>query len=89
MSDRTKELGKQAMGALEKAVLSALADATHGECSNARNCKGSEHGPKCINDIAGFYTEKAMANGIADVTLRYLKSKGLAEKPGGYKLADR
>ena len=89
MSERTRELGKQAMDALEKAVLSAFVDAANGECNRRGNCNGrDQHGPKCINDITGFYTEDALRNGIADVTLRYLCSKGLVEKPNGYRLIE-
>ena len=85
MSDRTRELGKQAMDALEKAVLSALEDATTGECSKVGNCNGNDqHGPKCINNLTGFYTEETLANGISDVALRYLLSKGAVRKPKGY-----
>lgn len=90
MTARTKQLGKQAMDALEKAVLSALVDAeNNGECpnSNAGNCNGSDqHGQACISNIAAIYSGGSMNHAIVEGTLQYLQDKGLLEKPRGYRL---
>lgn len=87
MTARARQLGKQAMDALENAVLNALADAENGECFNARNCEGGdEHGQACISKVAGIYSGGSMNHAIVEGTFQYLKDKGLLEKPRGYKL---
>ena len=87
MSAHTRQLGKQAMDALEKAVLSALVDAEKGECFNVRNCEGGDkHGQACISNITGIYSGGSMNQAIAQGTLQYLESKDLVEKPHGYRL---
>lgn len=92
MTARTKQLGEQAMDALEKAVLSALVDAENGECFNVTNCKGNDgHGPACITKIAGInpginHGRRRLNDAIAEGTLQYLESKDLVEKPRGYRL---
>lgn len=88
MTARTKQLGEQAMDALEKALLSALADAENGECSNVGTCNGrDEHGPACMTRITGIYSsEYYLYHVIVAGTLQYLESKYLVEKPRGYRL---
>lgn len=88
MTARTKQLGKQAMDALEKAVLSALVDAENGECFNVTNCKGNDrHGPACITKITGINPRgRRLNDAIAEGTLQYLESKDLVDKPRGYRL---
>lgn len=88
MTARTKQLGKQAMDALENALLSALADAENGECSNVGTCNGKdEHGPSCMTRITGIYSsEDYLYHVIVAGTLQYLESKYLVEKLRGYRL---
>ena len=88
MTARTKQLGKQAMDALENALLSALADAENGECSNVGTCNSrDEHGPACMTRITGIYSsEDYLYHVIVAGTLQYLESKDLVEKPRGYRL---
>ena len=90
MTARTRQLGEQAMDALEKAVVSALADAENGECSNVGTCNGrDEHGPACMTRITGIYSsEYYLYHVIVAGTLQYLESKYLVEKPRGYRLTD-
>lgn len=86
MSTRTKQLGKQAMDALAKVVLSAIADAENGECFDVKNCEGrDEHGPMCIHNIAGIYSADPR-DAIVAATLRYLQDEYLVDKPRGYRL---
>ena len=83
----TRQLGEQAMDALEKAVLSALVDAENGECFNVRNCEGGDkHGQACISNITGIYSGGSMNQAIVQGTLQYLQSKDLVDKPRGYRL---
>lgn len=95
MSAHTRQLGKQAMDALEKAVLSAMVDAENGECFNVTNCKGNDgHGPACITKITGINQginpgRRRLNDAITEGTLQYLESKDLVEKPHGYRLTDR
>lgn len=87
MIARTRQLGEQAMDALEKAVLSALVDAENGECSNVGNCNGSDqHGQACISNITGIYSGGSMNHDIAQGTLQYLESKDIVDKSSGYRL---
>ena len=87
MSAHTRQLGKQAMDALEKAVLSAMVDAENGECSDSGKCNGiDQHGPACITNVSGIYTGKPLNHVIVAGTFHYLQSKGFLEKPRGYRL---
>jgi len=68
MSDRTKELGKQAMDALEKAVLSAFVDANGGQLR--------------IADVAHAINIHEHNNWITDSTLRKLQDDEIVQQLG-------
>ena len=68
MSERTRELGKQAMDALEKAVLSAFVD--------------KDGGPLTIAEIARRINIHEHNRLIADRTLRKLEDDGIVKQLG-------
>ena len=68
MSDRTKELGKQAMDALENAVLSAFSDENGGQLR--------------IADVARAINICEHNNWITDATLRNLEADGIVKQLG-------
>ncbi|MCY3544657.1 MAG: hypothetical protein OXH22_11550 [Chloroflexi bacterium] len=68
MSDRTKELGKQAMDALKKAVLSAFVDANGGQ--------------QRIADVARAINIHEHNNWISHSVLRKLEDDGIVKQLG-------